>query len=274
MKLTLRYPQDSSSPTTQISVSIPGDRPPLDEVLQDLVFPALLAAGYPEPELRSRLGMEVEIPTGPRGPEHDLGEPADPRFGFRARDGEWVPVPEGFELIGYSIVDPQDRTLDANDVRYINAGRGSDGWDSTEWVNGFDVYYAARIGSEAHRYLKGLVESTDVQQAESRETGGRWPGCDPETPADPRFGFDARGFYDSKGRWVEAPEGFEIVGFDVRDPRGFDVKDLKTREWRGDLRYWAAYDREWVDCGWADGGTVWYAARSGSEALRVLRGNL
>lgn len=248
MKLTLRFPHDSSSPTTQISVSIPGFDPSLDQVLQDLIFPALRAAGYPEPELRSRLGMDV-------GPARDLGEPADPRFGFRARDGEWVPVPEGFELIGYSIVDPRDRTLDANDVRYIDADGSSDGWDWTEWANGFDVYYAARIGSEAHRYLKGLVESTGVQQAESREV-------------------DGRGFYDSKGRRVEAPEGFEIVGFDVRDPRGFDVADLATREWRGDLRYWAAYDREWVDCGWADGGAVWYAARSGSEALRVLRGNL
>lgn len=121
----------------KIAISIPGDDYTIPDILEKLVTPALVAMLF-HPQTIFEGYRDAQV-MGAREAEEsdDLTEWSTPP--------DAPTPPEGFTVVGRGLDMGEDLEFPLEDLRYSYQGVI---WYSTHLVNGYEVWYAARNGSE------------------------------------------------------------------------------------------------------------------------------
>lgn len=145
MKLILVPSNPNHGP--RVSISVPDDGGLIDKVVSDLVVPILIAGGWHPQSVQDAL-RSVEVPGAVA---EDDAPPQDDLTEWSTPAGAPEP-PEGFTVVGFDL--QAEGTFDFDDLKYTIPGEN---WISTHLVNGHEVWYAARNGSETLAKLQAHV---------------------------------------------------------------------------------------------------------------------
>lgn len=153
MKLILIPSDPSFGP--RVSIAIPGDGFTIDTVIDQLITPALIAFGFAPATVRD--GYEnADVPGEPVPEVHELVAPRPYDDGGNGPP----PPPDGFTVLGFNLrIDYARLPSGRDDLRYTY--RGPD-WYGTPYVNGCDVWYAVRTGSETHHKIQAILTPAHV----------------------------------------------------------------------------------------------------------------
>lgn len=134
----------------KIAISIPGDDYTIHDILEKLVTPALIAMSF-HPQTIFEGYRDAQV-MGAREAEEDVATPDDLTEWSTPPDAP--APPEGFTIVGCGLDMGEDLEFPLEDLRFSNRGVI---WTSTHLVNGYDIWYAARNGSETLAKLQAHV---------------------------------------------------------------------------------------------------------------------
>jgi len=149
MKLILVPSNPKHGP--RVAISIANDGGVLSDFLSDVVVPALVAYGWHPQSIQDAM-HDVEVPGARKDVElaDDMTEWSTP---VSVRPGSPTP-PGGFTIVGYGVDLGEELEFNIGDLVFSASGSI---WTPTHLVNGYNVWYAARDGSDTLATIQSIL---------------------------------------------------------------------------------------------------------------------
>ena len=144
----------SNAQRPKVAISIPGDDHTIYDILDKLVTPALVAMSF-HPQTIQDGYREAQV-MGARADEAD----PDDLTGWAKSEPELPAhpgtptIPGGFTVVGYGVDLGEELEFNIGDLVFSASGSI---WNPTYLVNGYNVWYAARNGSETLAKIQSIL---------------------------------------------------------------------------------------------------------------------